>query len=334
MDNFRTIVSPTPAPFKMGVSDPIFTIGSCFADTIGSKLHNHKLPSLANPFGTIYNPHSIHKVLLYSLTGEFLSSDTFVENQGICLNFDFHSSVSSLDQALLKNSIGGLLTQSRAHLLKARWILITYGTASVYSRNENGEIVANCHKLPGSLFSKSMMTTEAIVDSFDRFYGALRELNPAVHIILTVSPVRHIKDTLEVNSVSKSILRTACDIIQTRHDNVMYFPAFEIMMDDLRDYRFYKSDLIHPSDVAEEYIWNAFGRTYFDPDLRNFILQWKEIRQALAHRPFHPNTRGHLKFLNDTLKKLGQLSKQVNVDSEVSDLRGQILEIEANLKTT
>ena len=133
MDNFRTIVSPDPSPFKMGVSDPIFTIGSCFAEAIGGKLRDHKLSSASNLFGTLYNPHSIHKVLLYALTGEFPVSSTFVEAQSVCLNLDFHSSVSSLDPALLKNSIGELLAQAQTHILKAKWILITYGTAAVIS---------------------------------------------------------------------------------------------------------------------------------------------------------------------------------------------------------
>jgi hypothetical protein len=200
---------------------------------------------------------------------------------------------------------------------------MTYGTAWVYQLKDNGEIVANCHKVPANQFSKSLLSHLAITESFDEFYLTLKKINPAIQIILTVSPVRHLKDKLALNSVSKSVLRLACHTISSSHDDVHYFPAYEIMLDDLRDYRFYKADLIHPSDVAEEYIWEQFITCYADEHLRQFIQDWKAILAALAHRSFHSNTVAHQQFLKNTLEKLQAFKTLVDVEPEIALIKSQ-----------
>jgi hypothetical protein len=162
------------------------------------------------------------------------------------------------------------------------------------------------------------------LDSFDPMYRGLKSINPNINILLTVSPVRHIKDTLELNSVSKSVLRVACHTIAEQYGDVNYFPAYEIMMDDLRDYRFYKADMIHPSHVAEQYIWQKFAEKYFDEELTTFLEKWGEIQSALAHKPFHPISTAHQHFLKEMLKKLEELKGIVNVDEEVALLSKQL----------
>ncbi len=208
------------------------------------------------------------------------------------------------------------IVQTHDFLRHASVLMITYGTAWVYHLNASGHIVANCHKQNASLFNKSLLSQKHILESFDHTYNELKTLNPGIKIILTVSPVRHIKDTLELNSVSKSILRLSCHTIAEQYADVEYFPAFEMMIDDLRDYRFYKSDMIHPSTEAEDYIWENFLSRYADPSLKNFMVKWRVIQSALSHRPFHPQSTGHQHFVSETLKKLDELSSLVDVNTK------------------
>ncbi len=208
---------------------------------------------------------------------------------------------------------------------EATTIILTYGTAWVYERTDTGQIVANCHKLPAANFTRSLYSQKKFIESFDVFYAALKKINPFVQIILTVSPVRHIRDTLEMNMVSKSVLRLGCHSITDAYPDVEYFPSYEIMLDDLRDYRFYKSDMIHPSDEAEEYIWEFFVDRYFDSASKDFFRQWKKILTAISHRPFHPSSESHQHFLKETLNALGELKQLVNVDEEEAKLKSQLI---------
>jgi hypothetical protein len=225
----------------------------------------------------------------------------------------------------LKDQLNNLIVTTQSAIQQTQWLFITYGTAWVYERNDTQEIVANCHKMPQSLFDKYLMTQKKVLDSFNTMYQDLKSLNPGVNIILTVSPVRHLKDTLELNSVSKAVLRVACHTLTQQYADVYYFPAYEILMDDLRDYRFYKPDMIHPSEAAEEYIWQKFIEQYFDADLKAFLIRWKEIRSALAHKPFHPASSAHQQFIKETIKKLEELKGLVNVDKEMAELKKQLL---------
>ena len=325
MNEFRTVLKVVPARVQMRLTHRVLTQGSCFADAIGERFSSHKLKALVNPFGVIYNPESIHKALLYSIYNEALAPRTFLKHGGLHLNFDFHSQFSAFTQQELSTRLNDAVGTTHHFIKEADWLLITYGTAWVYERHDTGEIVANCHKLPAAHFSRSLMNTEAIVSSFARFFHPLKKLNPDIKIIITVSPVRHLKETLELNAVSKSILRVACHEIAAQFSDAEYFPAFEMMIDDLRDYRFYKSDMLHPTEQAEEYIWEKFMERYFSPELRDFVKQWSAILSALRHRPFHPHSEAHQQFLRETLQKLEALSKYV-------DVRKEMLSVKENMK--
>lgn len=324
MKEFRTELKVSPASARIGLKNTILTQGSCFSDAIGERLSTHKLKALVNPFGVIYNPESIHKALLYSIYNEALPPHTFLKHGDLHVNFDFHSEFSALTQQELSTRLNNAVGATHYFIKEADWLLITYGTAWIYERRDTGEIVANCHKLPAANFSKSLMSTQAIVASFARFFEALKKLNANIRIIVTVSPVRHLRDTLELNSVSKSILRVACHEVSAQFADVEYFPAFEMMVDDLRDYRFYKSDMLHPTGQAEDYIWEKFMERYFSQALRDFVKQWSTVLSALQHRPFHPGTAAHQQFLHETLKKLEALSSQVDVREEMSRIRANI----------
>jgi hypothetical protein len=203
--------------------------------------------------------------------------------------------------------------------------MITYGTAWTYTRKDTGEVVANCHKVPAHQFEKELCTQKRMLDSFGECYSKLKAFNPNLNIILTVSPVRHLKDTLELNSVSKSVLRLTCHTLTQQHADVHYFPAYEILLDDLRDYRFYKSDMIHPSADAEEYIWAKFCRQYVDDHTLAFLEKWKKIRSALQHKPLHVTSSAHQEFLQGLLAQLHELREVVSVDEEMESIKKQLI---------
>ncbi len=322
---FRTEIKLEASPVRINLKDKILTAGSCFSDAIGKQLAEIKFNTLANPFGVSYNPHSIHKVLRYALHNQIVPDHTYLNNQELVANYDFHSSFSAMKKSEVEKKIKEIIGWSHYFLKGAHWIFITYGSAWVYERNDTGEIVSNCHKMPALGFTKSLLSQKKVLESFKEFYRDLKAFNPTCKLILTVSPVRHIKDTLPLNSVSKSVLRLACQTISETYADALYFPSYEIMLDDLRDYRFYKADMIHPSEEAEEYIWNKFSDCFFDNNTKAFINQWKPIYTALQHKAFHAGTSAHQNFLNKTLTQLEELSKTVNVDKEIASLKSQII---------
>jgi hypothetical protein len=283
------------------------------------------METFANPAGILYNPVSIHRVLDLAIHGTSPSEANYTTGE-VAFHYDFHSSLFAKSAAALRHTLQRVVNDCQLYLQKSDWLIITYGTAWAYRRGDSGEVVANCHKQPSSGFVRDLLSVDEIETSFRRLYNELRVFNPALKIILTVSPVRHIKDTLEGNSVSKSALRVACDNIAREHAAVFYFPAYEIMMDDLRDYRFYKSDMIHPNEVAEEYIWEKFAATWFDDQLLAFVSAWKGILQALQHRPFHPDTDAHRQFLKTTLERITCWSAFVNTDAERERISKQLIE--------
>jgi hypothetical protein len=325
MDAFRTILNVDRSAELISIKDQLFTIGSCFADTIGEQLIQNKFNVLKNPFGTTYNPLSIHNQLSYAIHNHLPAQHTFLQNQDVYLNYNFHSSLSALSHTALEKILANSIGKAHYFLKDAKWIMITYGTAWIYTRKDTGEVVANCHKVPANQFEKELCTQKRMLDSFEELYTKLKAFNPNLKIILTVSPVRHLKDTLELNSVSKSVLRLACHTITQQHADVYYFPAYEILLDDLRDYRFYKPDMIHPSVEAEEYIWNKFRQMYFDDNTLAFLEKWKKIRLGLQHKPFHVTSSAHQTFLLGLLSQLNEVKDIVSVSEEMELVKSQLL---------
>ncbi|MEQ6120211.1 GSCFA domain-containing protein [Reichenbachiella sp. MALMAid0571] len=319
--SFRTELNLLPFQEKIKLKDSVITIGSCFSDVIGSYLKEYKFNTLINPFGTVYNPISIFNLLKESEWDE----SKFVEHLGLFFHYDAHSGFCASSRIALRQQ----LTESKkivsGELKKADWLVITFGTAFVYRLKESGKIVANCHKVPQNHFIKESLSVKEMSEAFLGLYKELKQNNPKIKLLLTVSPVRHVKDGLENNSVSKSKLRIICDTLQDEYNDVFYFPSYEIMMDDLRDYRFYKKDMIHPSNLAEEYIWNKFQQTYFDSETRDFIKKWKKIKEAIGHKPFNPESEAHQRFLKKTLGELQKMKGQVDINEEEKKLKDQIV---------
>ena len=321
---FRTELTISPSSFKINHGNKLLTIGSCFSQVIGERLVNNKFDTLVNPFGTVFNPVSICRLLENSLTDNFAGIDSPIESRGVWYNHHVHSDFYGKTKDELNSKIKENLKRVHNHLLQLDTLIITLGSAFVYKLNFDKEIVANCHKVPAGSFTKELLSVEEIVKSFSSLIDQLKIQNSKLKIILTVSPVRHTKDSLSLNSVSKSILRIACHKLSERSPEVFYFPSYEIMLDDLRDYRFYKEDMIHPTEVAEEYIWNKFSETYFEEGTKDILKEWSSVVKALQHKPFRTDSLEYRSFLNETLEKLKLLSGKIEVNKEMEDIKNKL----------
>ena len=317
---FRTVINPDPSDNKISHKTSVITIGSCFADSIGLKLEENKFQVLANPFGVIYNPISIFNLLEHTISQSTPAEDTYLESQGIFYNYDFHSEFSALKKEELILMVEGAIRSTHEALREAKWLFITLGTSMVYQHTTTKKLVANCHKVPADNFTKSMLSQKQIISSFEKLNKQLTDFNPDLNIILTLSPVRHIKDTLTINSVSKSVLRITCHTLQKEFGNIKYFPAYEILLDDLRDYRFYASDMNHPNEIAEDYIWGKFMDTFFDNYTMELLKKWQKVLKSLNHRPFHKDSEAYRKFRENTLKQLMELKDRIDVSKEIVNL--------------
>ena len=319
---FRTPVSLGPLPSPIAPTSRCLSVGSCFADFIGSRLDSNKLKSITNPHGIIFHPIAQFRVLEMAIGGFMPPEETYVKNQGIWYNYLFHSSVSASSMKEVENTIAGHLDLLKRELQRSDFLLLTFGTAVQYQLTSSGQLVANCHKVPQSEFQKSITPAEEINLAFDSFY---KNWGSDAQVILSVSPIRHIKEGIEKNSVSKATLRVACEQIVQKYANVHYFPGFEIMIDDLRDYRFYEKDMVHPNETARDYIWNLFCANYLNHDCRTLIDQWQRISRNLEHRPFHPESPEHQAFIKKTIHMIEQLPDHIDTSKEVATLKMQLL---------
>jgi hypothetical protein len=322
--SFRTELHLTPQPQPLGLQSRVVTLGSCFAEVIGQKIQQYKVATLVNPFGTIYNPLSLFKLLEAALTPEQEFSGQLVERDGLWYAYDLHSAFAATSREALLAQVRQRVGQTRDFLRQADLMILTFGTAVGYIHRDSGHLVANCHKIPQKAFDKTLLPLADMAAAFGALQGRLLTFNPRLRMLLTVSPVRHLKETLEGNSVSKALLRVLCHQLQQQYPAVEYFPAYELLLDDLRDYRFYKADLIHPTEMAEAYIWDKFQAAYFDAPFRHFTGQWDKIRQDLAHRPFQPGSAAHQAFLQRTLAKLQQLHLLVDCRAEMEQVKNQL----------
>ncbi|MEM9833866.1 MAG: GSCFA domain-containing protein [Bacteroidota bacterium] len=323
---FRTPVEITPPIHHIALHQPLLLVGSCFTEAMGERFQRNKFEVRVNPFGTLYNPVSLFRLLDDAVCQTMPADDTYLVNQDIHFNYQFHSDFSGDSRVGLQTQIEQTLSNTRQYLKDCQWLILTLGSAFAYERLDNGQLVSNCHKMPAQLFRKRLFNTEEIITQFDRLEQILQAWNPEIQYIFTVSPVRHLRDTLIQNSLSKSVLRWVVHTLQQKYpDNIYYFPSYEIMMDELRDYRFYRDDMLHPSEMAEDYIWQTFVENCLDAKSQNFLKTWKPLYQALQHRAFRPTSEAHQQFLRKTISRLKQLSQQIDVTAEIQELERQII---------
>lgn len=308
--------TPIPIPKSSNPIDyhsRIVSLGSCFAVNIGQKLDYFKFRNITNPFGILFHPLALEKFIGFAVNAKtFTEADIFYHND--CWQcFDAHSDLSHPDKDTVLDSLNDAVTLAYAEIKTATHLIITLGTAWVYRHSESGNLVANCHKVPQKQFTKELLSVEAIKQSLENIISMVRDTNPSAQIIFTVSPVRHIKDGFTQNQWSKA------NLISALHETLaipplgvrgLYFPSYEIMMDELRDYRFYAQDMIHPNQTAIDYIWERFTGAFIAPEAHKTMQEVENIQKGLAHRPFNPQTESHQQFLASLNTRIGTLKRQ------------------------
>lgn len=306
--NFSTQVNIAKNKNPLDFSSKIITIGSCFSDSIGEKFKHYKFDVQANPFGVVFNPKSIEKLLYRAVNSIWFTENELVYHNDLWHSFDIHSDFSSRSKSMILNELNASLANFIEYVKATTHIYITYGTAWVYVLKENNQVVSNCHKLPQINFDKVLLSVAEIQQSIDNTMKYVQLLSPNCTIVFTVSPVRHIKDGFIENQRSKSHLITAIHSSIVSQNN--YFPSYEIMMDELRDYRYYAPDMLHPSNVAIDYIWEKFIDSSIHPNLFETLTEINNIQKSLAHKPFNPDTEQHQKFLKDLQNKIQNLQSK------------------------
>lgn len=298
----------------------IMMFGSCFSENIGEKLSKLKFNVSNNPLGILFNPCSILQTIERIVSqNPFVQEDLFCRD-GVWNCFHLHSKFARLDAETYLENANHLLAQSHEFMREATHLFITLGTAWVYECADNGLVVANCHKEPSERFIRKRLREEEATQTLQKIIETVQTINPTVSVTFTVSPIRHWKDGAHGNQISKATLLLAIDNILRENPSVHYFPAYEIMMDELRDYRFYAEDLIHPNELAIEYIWEKFRDSRIAPDTTEDIKEVGKIVDALNHRPFNPQSEGYQTFKSNTLANLQALKTKLpflNFDEEV-----------------
>ena len=308
---FRTQIPISKSNHPLDYNSKIVSLGSCFAENMGDKFQYFKFQNTINPFGIIFNPVSIEKIIQKAInTVLFTEKDIFFHNERWHC-FDVHSDWSNPNKEDLLASLNALIKSTGATLEKASHIIITYGTSWVYRNIESDSIVANCHKVPQKQFKKELLSVEGTEKSVANTIKLIHAVNPNCSIIFTVSPVRHIKDGFVENQWSKSnIISALHKAFDCQLSTINYFPSYEIMMDELRDYRFYTEDMLHPNQVAIDYIWKRFMETTISETAFPTMEEVERIQKSLSHKPFDPNSESHLKFESKVREKITKLESQ------------------------
>lgn len=304
---FQTNIPIKKSDFLIDYSSKLVSLGSCFAENMGDKFDYFKFSTITNPFGIIFNPISLEKIILRSIHKKyFTEKDIFFHNEAWHC-FEVHSELSNPNKTEFLTTLNQLIDTTNGHLEKATHCLITLGTSWVYKHIESDTLVANCHKVSQKQFVKELLSVTDIDASLKRIVSEIQVVNPNCKFIFTISPVRHSKDGFVENNVSKSHLITALYQFLSKTTSSIYFPSYEIMMDELRDYRFYAEDMLHPNQMAIDYIWMKFSENFIDEIEFETMQYVSEIQKSLSHRPFNPNSESHLKFQNNLKQKINAI---------------------------
>ena len=306
--DFRTKINIGKSSFQLQHFRPILLLGSCFSENIGNRLQFYKFDSIANPLSISYNPISINNSI-------FKDNSRWENKDGLFFSYDLHSDFNGLSKNECELHFEHAHEIQASYLKKADTIFITYGTAWVYELAATNQIVNNCHKQPISLFNKRLLNTDEIISSWKKTMSQLSKVySKEFNFVFTVSPIRHLKNGFHENQLSKSTLLLAINDICNEFINCHYFPSYELVMDDLRDYRFYESNLTHPNSVAIEYIWDKLSDCFFSQETVKLNTQISKFQQALRHKPFHKKSSQHQTFLKKLHQELFSFQKETNID--------------------
>jgi hypothetical protein len=317
---FSTKIPIQKCNFPIDNDSKILLLGSCFAENIGRKFEYFKFQSTTNPFGIIFNAVSLEKLIRRAVENRtFTENDIFYHNE-LWHCYEVHSELSHPYKEEFLNNLNLILETTKNQINSLSHCIITLGTSWVYTNIESNEIVANCHKVPQKHFRKELLSINQTEESLQNIVSLVHSLSPKCHFIFTVSPVRHIKDGFVENTLSKAHLIAAIHSVLNRKfstslelttQNNIYFPSYEIMMDELRDYRFYGEDMLHPNQTAIDYIWIQFFQNYISESQFGLMNEICSIQKGLQHRPFNPNTESHQKFLEATKIKIGKIQEKL-----------------------
>lgn len=309
---FRTEVDIKESENKIEVEDKIFSIGSCFASEMSDLFQQGQLQAVNNPFGTVFNPFSINNAIKRLHDSDFYIEEDLITFNEEYISLDHHTSFDTRYIHQTLDKINSKIEEGNLFLQDANWVIITYGTSFIYEFQPKKKLVANCHKIPQKFFEKRLLTHQEITDSIYNTILSLKDIcKENVQILFTVSPVRHTKDGMVENQLSKSKLITAIHESVSVFENCHYLPIYEILMDDLRDYRFYKEDMIHPNTQAIQYIFDKFGAAYFSENTREFIKENFKINKALQHRTEDEKDPKYLDFKEKLKQKIDNQQKKV-----------------------
>lgn len=318
-NKFQTAVEIPQFPKKTGYNMKNMFMGSCFTEKVGGKMEALKFQTDINPFGITYNPASLAGGIWRLLQNKEFQKDDLIEHNGLWHSFSHHGNFSSVSAEETLQKINERVGYSSVFLRNTDFLFLTFGTAWVYEYKKTGKVVSNCHKIPENEFKRYRLTVDEIAEEYKNLLCEIKKENQNCRVIFTVSPIRHWKDGAVENQRSKATLLLAIDKIlaEQGNENCSYFPAYEIVMDELRDYRFYADDMIHISDVAINHIWEIFEKNLIDAESAKIIPQVQKINKALHHRPFNKNSPEYISFLKSTSKKVKELEiKFPNINFE------------------
>jgi GSCFA family len=307
---FRTTLSIPKPTFEISYGTPLMMLGSCFTENIGTRLQSLHLPVLINPFGIVYNPVSMVNSVNYLMTDDMFSEKDIFKESDLWHSWQHHSRFSSPVKAEILRGINIELSSARSHFLKTKTLILTLGTANVFIEKKSNQVVNNCHKVPSHFFDKQRLSVEEVISNLKFVFEKIFIQNADCQIVMTVSPIRHLRDGLIENNRSKAVLLLACAELSDLFPNVHYFPAYELVIDDLRDYRFYAPDMMHPTEQAIDYIWQHFTDTFFTEKTKMIAEEVQKINLMKQHRPLHPNTEGYQQFVNNLQQKIDFLRKK------------------------
>ena len=309
--NFTTKIPILKSNYPIDYSSKIVSLGSCFAVNMAEKFDYFKFQNICNPFGILFHPLAIEKIISKAINLIFFTEeDIFFHNERWHC-FDVHSDLSNANKDELLQVLNEFVQTTNKHITEASHIIITYGTSWVYRNKHSEKVVANCHKVPQNQFDKEILSVATIEKSIQKTIELIEKVNPNCSIIFTVSPVRHIKDGFVENQRSKANLISALhSVLEVSNSKQRYFSSYEIMMDELRDYRFYAEDMLHPSQVAIDYIWERFCEATISENAFPTMEAVQTIQNGLSHRAFNPNSESHFKFLNQLESKIIKLKSE------------------------
>ncbi|WP_278365431.1 GSCFA domain-containing protein [Butyricimonas virosa] len=307
--NLQTKITVAAPDFLIDYNSRLMMLGSCFAENMGSKFSYYKFDVDVNPCGIIYNPLSVANVLRLIVEGKQFEKSDLRQVGGKWVSLYHHGAFSSTDPDECLRRINDRLTKATGELRTLDLLVITWGTAWVYRYTRENIVVSNCHKIPSQEFERSRLSVEDIVKEYLVLIGRLREINPGLRILFTVSPIRHWKDGAHGNQLSKATLLLAIDRLREELQHVYYFPAYEIVLDELRDYRFYADDMLHMSGFTVDYIWERFLYSFISPEVLGLMNQIGRVNKGVAHRPFDPQSEEYQRLVKKMLAEIAMISR-------------------------